>query len=162
MARPLFNKAWSLFSEVNVDVMSVGEKIGGKVKFNIENGIFANACPIRMSYVLNYSGTPIPKPGGKYNVVSGADAKWYMYRVPEMMSFLAATFGDPDFGTEKPKIADFANKKGILLIRGSGWRDAVGHVTLFDGKVCSDACHLTGDPLNGTFTPEKASIWLLK
>lgn len=62
MARPLFNKAWSLFSEVNVDVKSAGEKIGGKVKFNIENGIFANACPIRMSYVLNYSGTPFQNP----------------------------------------------------------------------------------------------------
>ncbi|HMW73224.1 MAG TPA: T6SS effector amidase Tae4 family protein, partial [Cellvibrionaceae bacterium] len=88
MARPLFSKSWNLFLEVNADVKSVGDKIGGKVKFNIDNGIFTNACPIRMSYVLNYSGTSIPKPGGKYNVVSGGDAKWYMYRVAEMMTFL--------------------------------------------------------------------------
>jgi hypothetical protein len=162
MARPLFSRTWNLFLDVNVDVKSVGEKIGGKVKFNIENRIFTNACPIRMSYVLNYSGTAIPKPGGKYNVVSGADAKWYMYRVAEMMNFLSASFGSPDLTVKKPKIADFANRKGILLIRGSGWSDAVGHVTLFDGKLCSDACHLIGDPLNGSFTPDEASIWLLQ
>ena len=54
-------------------------------------GIFQNACPIRMSYVLNYAGVPIPSSG--YAVVSGADKKWYMFRVNEMMTFLEQTFG---------------------------------------------------------------------
>jgi hypothetical protein len=162
MNRPLFTNAWNLFSKVNVGVKEVGKLIGGKVEHNAENGIFTNACPIRMSYVLNYSGVLIPKPGAGYAVVSGKDAKWYMYRVKDMMQYLEITFGKPDLAVASPRIKDFAGKKGIMLIRGSGWQDASGHVTLFDGKLCSDACHLLGDPLNGTFIPEQASIWLLK
>ena len=37
----------------------VGKKIGGKVQYNIDQGIFQNACAIRMSYALNYSGVPV-------------------------------------------------------------------------------------------------------
>jgi hypothetical protein len=84
--RPFFGTAWAKFSEVNVPVADVGKKIGGKVEQNIKSGVFQNACPIRMSYVLNYTGVPIPR--SSYAVVSGADGKWYMYRVNDMMSFL--------------------------------------------------------------------------
>lgn len=56
MHRPNFSVAWSLFADVNVPVKAVGKKIGGKVEANIESGVFKNACPIRMSYVLNRTG----------------------------------------------------------------------------------------------------------
>ena len=69
MHRPSFTSAWSRFNEVNLPVASVGKKIGGKVGSNVASGIFQNACPIRMSYVLNYCGVRIPKSG--YAVVSG-------------------------------------------------------------------------------------------
>lgn len=48
---------------VRVPVGEVGKKIGGNVQTNIElpEGGFRNACPIRMSYVLNKTGFPIPK-----------------------------------------------------------------------------------------------------
>jgi len=70
--RPFFGAAWAKFIEVNVPVADVGKKIGGKVEQNIASGVFQNACPIRMSYVLNYTGVPIPRTG--YAVVSGADS----------------------------------------------------------------------------------------
>jgi hypothetical protein len=44
---------------VNVPVADVGKKIGGNVQKNIDAHIFENACPIRMSYVLNKTGLPI-------------------------------------------------------------------------------------------------------
>jgi len=47
--RPQFSAAWNRFSEVNVSVEKVGEKLGGNVEANIASGIFQNACPIRMS-----------------------------------------------------------------------------------------------------------------
>lgn len=50
--RPNFTKAWMYFSEINTPVKEVGKIIGGNVKTNIDSGIFLNACPIRMSYVL--------------------------------------------------------------------------------------------------------------
>jgi len=56
MARPVFLLAWNKFREVQLPVAEVGLKIGGKVGQNIAAGIFENACPIRISYVLNMTG----------------------------------------------------------------------------------------------------------
>lgn len=158
--RPSFDIAWSKFRDVNVSVAKVGKKIGGKVQYNIDEKIFVNACPIRISYVLNYSGVLIPKAG--YDSVSGADKKWYIYRVKDMMSFVTNTFGKPDKTVASPKPADFSGSKGLLIVKGHGWSDAAGHVTLWNGAMCQDSCHLAQDPDNGAFTPETASLWLLK
>lgn len=58
--------------EVNLSVADVGTKIGGKVQDNIKAGIFLNACPLRMSYVLNQMGVPIPsRPYAGILVVKG-------------------------------------------------------------------------------------------
>ncbi|MGA6142607.1 hypothetical protein ACPEH4_22735, partial [Providencia sp. NPDC089930] len=34
--------------------------------------------------------------------------------------------------------------------------------TLWNGDFCSDSCVLMGDPENGSFVPEVASLWILK
>ena len=158
--KPSFNKAWPHFSEINVSVKEVGRKIGGYVQINIESGIFQNACPIRMSYVLNRCGILIPK-GKKYAVVSGKDSKQYMYRVNDMISYLQEVLGAPDITIKPPKQSDFAGKKGIIVFSGSGWSNARGHVTLWNGLVCSDACHFMSSPDNGSFVPEKGYLWSL-
>lgn len=95
-------------------------------------------------------------------MVGGADRRWYMYRVPEMMNFLERTFGAPDKVADAPKPADFTGLQGILLVRGRGWSNAVGHVTLWNGRVCSDSCHLSEDPDNGPFVPSTAKLWVLR
>jgi hypothetical protein len=82
--RPAFAKAWSAFMAVRLPVKDVGKKIGGSVQKNTEldpkQGGFVNACPIRMSYVLNMTGFAIPK-SPLYKSVSGADGRQYLYRV---------------------------------------------------------------------------------
>lgn len=82
MERPSFKKAWAAFLAVRLPVSDVGKKIGGFVQKNIDMpfGGFENACPIRMSYVLNKTGFPVKK-DPKYPSVSGADHKQYIYRV---------------------------------------------------------------------------------
>lgn len=159
MRRPSFIQAWNAFLRVNVPVAQVGPLIGGKVADNIASQTFENACPIRMSYVLNQTGVPVPATG--YHVVSGADHKWYMYRVNEMMTFLAQIFGKPDVEVKAPHERAFAGRHGILVVQGSGWSNARGHVTLWNGTSCSDRCHLTADPDNGTFVPSSAALWIL-
>ncbi|HCC0827642.1 TPA: hypothetical protein M3111_004710, partial [Escherichia coli] len=52
-------------------------------------------------------------------------------------------------------------KKGIIVVKGHGWSNARGHVTLWNGSVCSDQCHLLNDPDNGTFVPEVGILWVL-
>lgn len=162
MNRPSFNSAWNAFMAVNVPVKAVGKKIGGKVGINteIKKGGFDNACPIRMSYVLNQTGILIVK-SGRYAMVSGGDGRQYIYRINDMLSYLEHTLGKPDKVVVAPKPSDFTNMKGIIVVKGHGWGNARGHVTLWNGTSCSDTCHLTDDPDNGPFVPEKAAIWVL-
>lgn len=160
IVKPSFTRIWAFFSEINVPVKDVGKKIGGNVQANIESGVFQNACPIRMSYSLNKVGILIPS-GKKFAVVSGADKKQYMYRVNDMIQFLEETLGKPDVTIKSPKESDFKGKKGIIVFSGSGWANARGHVTLWDGAVCSDACHFMASPENGSFIPEKGFLWSL-
>lgn len=60
------------------------------------------------------------------------------------------------------KPADFAKMQGVIVVKGHGWANAAGHVTLWNGAQCADACHLMNDPDNGPFVPETAAIWELK
>jgi len=161
MSRPSFNMAWAAFMEVRVPVAMVGKKLGGNVQKNVDAKIFQNACPIRMCYVLNKTGYPIVK-GMGYEVVSGADKRLYLFRVNDMMDYLSRTLGKPDKTTKNPRPDDFAGLKGIIVVKGNGWSNARGHVTLWDGAQCSDACHLLHDPDNGPFVPETASLWVLR
>ena len=124
-------------------------------------GGFENACPIRISYVLNMTSFPIQK-STQYAMVSGADNRQYIYRVSDMMSYLERTFGKPDKTVKSPKLSDFANMKGILVVKGYGWSNASGHITLWNGTQCADTCHFMRDPENGSFVPETASIWILR
>lgn len=161
MRRPSFSSAWSAFADVRIPVAEVGKKIGGKVQVNIEANIFQNACPIRMSYVLNKTGFPIARSSG-YASVSGADMMQYLYRVNDMMGYLEQRFGKPDKTASSPTPSDFSAMKGIIVVKGHGWANARGHVTLWNGYQCSDSCHLMHDPDNGPFVPETASLWVLQ
>lgn len=78
------------------------------------------------------------------------------------MNYLEFRFGKPDKVVRSPKTSDFAGMKGIIVVKGHGWDNAKGHVTIWNGVHCSDTCHLLHDPDNGPFVPETASIWMLK
>ena len=79
-----------------------------------------------------------------------------------MMSYLERTFGRPDRTIKAPRPADFADLRGVIVVKGGGWGDARGHVTLWDGVRCSDSRHLLNDPGNGPLIPESASLWILR
>ncbi|RIX49722.1 MAG: hypothetical protein D3M94_01680 [Rhodocyclales bacterium GT-UBC] len=113
-----------------------------------------------MSYVLNKTGFPSRK-SARYTMVSGGDNMQYIYRVNDMLLYMADTFGKPDKSAKSPTTSDFAGMKGIIVVKGHGWGDAKGHVTLSNGQSCSDSCHLMSDPDNGIFIPEVASLWNL-
>ncbi len=113
--KPSFIQALSKFQKVNVDVAQVGELIGGNVGVNIDMGVrepmkgFTNACAIRMSYVINYSGIRITR--GVWKTVSGADKKWYIYRVKDLLIYLHEKFGKPDLTVRNPDVSDFYGMK---------------------------------------------------
>jgi Type VI secretion system (T6SS), amidase effector protein 4 len=157
--RPKFSSMWANFATIYGDgnITTVGNKIGGKVKENIDLGVkdpklgFTNACALRMSYCLNKSGLLIPR--GEWQTVSGDDKNWYIFRVSDLLKYLTKTFGKPDKTIKKPKPDNFKGEQGILLFTVP-WSDATGHATLWDGNVCSDHCYF---PVS-----LEASIWHLE
>ncbi|MCL2894490.1 type VI secretion system amidase effector protein Tae4 [Brenneria tiliae] len=158
MTKPNFLQAWQRFSEINIPVSDVGKQIGGNVGLNIKLGEedptqgFTNACAIRMSYTLNYSGVKIER--GTWKTVSGSDRNWYIFRVKDLIPYLRYKFGAPDKTVKNPAIGDFVNMKGILVFTVDSWSDASGHATLWNGSTCSDHCYFP--------QATEASIWLLK
>jgi biotin carboxyl carrier protein len=163
--RSNFRLAWNIFSLMNVNVNSVGKRIGGKVQENIdipekEQGKWTNACAVRMSLILNNTGFPIKQ--GKYPTVSGKMGGFYIYRLNDLISYLKDIFGEPDIVVNRiPTPDDFSLMKGILIVTGNGGGDASGHATLWNGSTCPDACRLAGDERNETFKPTKAVLWVL-
>ena len=109
----------------------LGDKIGGKVKFNIDNNIFKNTCAIRMSYAFNYGGYTF-KNQEYGETSSGGDGKFYIFRVRNFKSFLDDKFGNKKYiYTDKSK---FEGKKGVIVFEDCSFDDASGHVDLFDGN----------------------------
>lgn len=157
MERPRFDIASTLFNTIylrgteQATLAHVAQVIGGKVKYNIEAGIFTNSCALRLSYVLNYSGILIPFASGKTS--SGSDGKWYIPRVKDLVRFLEDSFGAPDQTLLNPS-PDKVKEKGILVFEVNGWSDASGHATLWGGAACSDSCYFG--------KASKTHLWTLK
>lgn len=151
--RPSFSTLWASFQPVNTTVERVGAIIGGRVNDNIQAGIFTNACAIRVSYALNHAGHPIVR--GAWKTSSGADGRWHVYRVADLVDYLTSRFGPPDLKVSAPNAAALANVSGILVfLTGNRWSDASGHATLWNGSSCADRCYY----------PESAEalLWRLK
>jgi hypothetical protein len=117
------------------DIKTVGQIVGGMVEYNINNGFFTNACAIRLSYALNKAGVKIPYI--KNSASSGANKKWYMYRIEDVEKFVKGTLSIINIHTGVSS-SDFNGKHGIIVFRDCGWSDAAGHVDLYNGNKVED------------------------
>lgn len=165
MNRPSFATAWSasqrIYEPLNTSA-KVAEMIGGYVEFNINNPDpeqqWTNTCAVRMSYILNEAGLVIPTITRE--TVSGADKRQYFYRVKNLIKFLERRWGRPEI-VKYPTSADaLAGRKGLILFEISGWSDAQGHATLFNGRLCYDHCYFNQP--EAAYHTDKANFWSLK
>lgn len=107
--------------DANDSIGKVKQVIGGKVKHNFEippdEGGWSNSCAVRMSYVLNYTGHPVPRIANL--TVSGADNKWYFYRVKDVIARLTRQWGKPDMIVSYPSlpVQQLANKRASFCLR---------------------------------------------
>ncbi len=128
-----------------VDSAAVKKAIGGGA---LESWLGENTCVLRMCRAFNYAGKAyqIPKAGsvhvpgtylGQMQTVRGADKKYYGYRVAEFGRFLRANYGSPKVTVAGSaiSIAPFKDKTGIIVWHVSGWSDATGHYTLWNGSA---------------------------
>lgn len=161
--RPFFTSAWMashrIYDPANT-AEKVGRIIGGFVEKNINNPDPAqqwrNTCAVRMSYILNESGFRIPAIAGQ--TVSGADKRQYFYRVRNLITLLKQRWGSPEV-VQYPPIGEFSGQKGIILFEVSGWSDAQGHATLFDGRSCYDECYFNSP--EARYRTDRANFWSL-
>lgn len=165
MTRPSFIAAWAASMRIYDPVDSaskVARVIGGNVAANVNNRDlkqrWLNTCAVRMSYILNESGLKIPHITGQ--TVSGADKHWYFFRVKNLIGFLEQRWGKAAV-INYPVSGDgaLAGKKGVILFEVTGWSDAQGHATLFNGSSCYDHCYFN-EP-EARYRTDRANFWSL-
>lgn len=115
---------------------------------------WANTCATRMSYALNRSGMRLPKAYSAGGTVVGRDGFNYWIRVRGLKKYLNDRFKGGDIDHKLKPIQELTQesmdtrsrdayeniitkiqgKTGIVVFDVTGWRDASGHFTLWDGK----------------------------
>lgn len=146
--RPKFSDVWSKYP-VHMPAKEVYQSVGGEAYelYKQNPAGYANACALRLSIAFNNGGLIITSSSTGYKV-KGGDGKNYKYllRVKDMISFVKANLGQPDLTIKtngQDKESEFMGKNGILIFSVTGWRDASGHVTLWNGRDCGDSCYFT-------------------
>lgn len=165
MNRPSFSSAWAASMRIYDPVTPserVAKIIGGYVEKNINNPDptqrWVNTYAVCMCYILNKSGLLIPKITGQ--TVSGANRQQYFYRVKDLIRFLQSKWGNPEVEKYPPSNGSLlSGKKGMILFEVSGWSDANGHATLFNGMKCYDHCYFN-EP-ESRYRTERAYFWSL-
>lgn len=165
MSKPTFFAAWTAANKIYNPIdpaTKVAKTIGGNVAKNINNPDpkqrWSNTCAVRMSYILNQSGVKIPAIRGK--TVSGGDGNQYFFRVRNLIDYLKGTWGLPTVVKYPPSNGgELKGKKGVVLFEISGWGDASGHATLFNGSSCYDHCYFNEPGTN--YRTDFANFWSL-
>ncbi len=153
-SKPSWSKMLTNYPGKNIKTLDLYNEIGGQFpKFKNEqelnNSYLANSCSFRMSRGLNLSDIKLPGKSDKTQLVLiGADKDKYWGRVKELYPILKQKLGKPILeitlkkallGEKKESMSTDQMKKlkenkGIIMFEVSGWGDATGHFTLWDGN----------------------------
>ncbi|MGO9601008.1 MAG: type VI secretion system amidase effector protein Tae4 [Isosphaeraceae bacterium] len=130
----LFQRLWDNYPLGTAEQVKQG--IGG----HVNAAWITNTCTIRLSRAFNYSGEEIPDPAAAkvigMNVVSGADKKWYAYRVSEFHKYMQSKYGMPLTVQGNGTIpASILSKKGVIEFVVA-FSDATGHFDVWNGAKC--------------------------
>lgn len=136
--------------------------IGGKFKGLYRHPAYQNTCAVRMSYGFNRSGLKMGEATSKGGTVKGGDGYLYWIRVTDLKAHLSEQFRGADEELTLPPIpasllndsaamsakfkervriaqawldTKLAGRSGIVVFNVTGWGDASGHFTLWDGNA---------------------------
>lgn len=114
------------------------DKIGGGLPELLRKNPIAweNSCAIRMSRALNYSGKKLGNAPSRGGNIVGDDGYNYWIRVRDLQKYLVDNLPKPnvDKAGAIDIVNEFKNKSGIIVFDVSGWGNATGHFTLWDGS----------------------------
>lgn len=151
-----WNEIYKLYPGSSISTEKLYDAIGGGLPDDLarDRNNYENSCAIRMSRGLNYSGIALPKAPSSSGNRIGKDGFNYWLRVADLKVFLIKLMHNNYPLTEEnggpTAVNSFLGKKGIIVFDVSGWTNASGHFTLWDGKnlryVGRDTRH--NDPSN--------------
>ena len=155
--RPSWRDMIKNYPDSSVDVITLYRTIGNGLIEMLQNSPkdWENTCAFRMSKGMNYSGFKLSYNNSKYRakgsiggVHKGTDKLNYWYRVSELGRYLEDHLGNPEFsetlkkarlgeikeGLSKENWDRLRTIKVIIMFKVSGWGNASGHFTLWDGN----------------------------
>ncbi|ENW94757.1 T6SS effector amidase Tae4 family protein [Acinetobacter dispersus] len=152
--RPAWNDMFSSYPKENITSSNfypmVSQRFAQLARENPRD--WENTCAARMSYALNRSGIRLPQAPAGGNLV-GEDKFNYWLRVKDLKTFMFNRFKSPDIsytpikvnaiqsaqakeritGVQTNILQKIKGKKGIVVFDVTGWDNASGHFTLWDG-----------------------------
>ncbi|MCC9020617.1 MULTISPECIES: T6SS effector amidase Tae4 family protein [Flavobacterium] len=159
--RPKWDDMIKNYPNTSVDTVKLYNDIGNGLidLYKKAPEDWENTCSFRMSRGLNLSGFKLPKDNSKYRekgssggvhvgTSTGVTKNYYWYRVKELGKYLEDHLGAPEFdvtlkranlgeikvGLSTTDWSKLSKLKGIVMFKVSGWGNASGHFTLWDGK----------------------------
>lgn len=136
--RPKWEDMFKNYPNPSVNTETLYNEIGGGLPeyYKADPINWENTCCIRMSKALNYSGVKLSNAPSRGGTINGKDGYKYWIRVRDLMAFLKQRFGAADVESEPGQnaIDKFIHKKGIIMFDVTGWGNATGHFTLWDGS----------------------------
>lgn len=122
----------------SIHTVDLYDKIGGGLPELLRKNPIAweNSCAIRMSRALNYSGKKLGNAPSRGGNIVGDDGYNYWIRVRDLQKYLVDNLPKPnvDKAGAIDIVNEFKNKRGIIVFDVSGWGNATGHFTLWDGS----------------------------
>jgi hypothetical protein len=106
-----------------------------------------------MSVALNKSGNDLDikinnNKGESMYTLTGGDKKEYALRKNDIKDYMKAKYGKADLITKSTdkdfdeQISKIQGQKGVIVFDVSGWGNATGHITIYDGNGnCGHDCY---------------------
>lgn len=149
-----FNSAFPKKNGGYMPAEEVYQLVGGQLyNSHLANpSLYSNACAIRVSRALNYSGVTIPQITGQTE--KGSDNKNYFKSARNLNAWMEKTFGTPTGtnhitgaqggtnGKNFPSLLE--DKKGIYIIVNAypGHAGYTGHADIINNGTCNGTCNL--------------------
>ena len=139
-----------MYNSVGGDVASVFNY--NQKKYGDDNQ-YGNTCALRMSVALNKSSNDIDtdvknSKGQTMYTEKGEDGKDYALRKSDLKDYMKGEYGKADISTKSTdkdfdkKVADIKGQKGVIVYDVTGWSDATGHITIYNGNGnCGHDCY---------------------
>jgi hypothetical protein len=148
MSKPSLLRLWNAFPD-HVKYPSMKDLYtwqGGSAEKNISVPGFGpngNTCASRLSIAFNDGGAPINAATARAigaKTVGAANGTRLIFTVASFRAYLRQTLGKPIDDKTSPFDDAFAGKKGIIAF-SVNWKDATGHIALWDGSAYREPSH---------------------